>query len=51
MDDLGETAIHDNRLPLEHREFLGALTRDGRGYPLYDGYAAGVGAVYGARPL
>ncbi|MEN8237420.1 MAG: methyltransferase domain-containing protein, partial [Pseudomonadota bacterium] len=43
-------AIADRRLPKESREFLYRLNFDKRGVPLYDGFSAGIGGCYEARP-
>ena len=41
----------DERLAAEHREFLGALERDERGHPRYDGRHAGIGGCYVVTPV
>jgi len=41
-----ETARQDDRLPAESREFLERLTIDSSGYPMVDGYLAGLGGCY-----
>ena len=46
LNQLGERATQDERLAVEHKEFLGALVYDDRGYPLYRGKHAGIGGVY-----
>lgn len=50
LKDLREEAISDKRLALEHRLFLASLRFDNvNGYPLSDGYYAGVGGSYRIR--
>lgn len=44
-------AIGDQRLPDEHRDFLGALTFDQRGFPLYRGDVAGINACYSFKKI
>jgi SAM-dependent methyltransferase len=44
-------ALADNRLGAEHREFLLALERDGRGMPRYRGHTAGIGGCYALTTL
>src|SRR5439155_9213636 len=39
-------ALGDPRLPAAHRDFLKTLVFDTRGYPLHQGYHAGIGGVY-----
>lgn len=39
-------AIQDRRLPVEHRDFLSALTFDDRGIPHFKGSVAGIDACY-----
>jgi ubiquinone/menaquinone biosynthesis C-methylase UbiE len=41
-----EAALEDQRLPLEHRQFLKALEKVAQGLPLYEGKHAGIGGVY-----
>ena len=43
-------ALADERLPPEHRDFITALERDGRGRPTYGGHHAGVGGCYTVTP-
>ena len=40
------SALMDERLPVEHREFLGSLTFDIHGHPLFQGAVAGIDACY-----
>lgn len=49
MRSTGATAIADERLGLEHRNFLRALALDERGFYLYGGSTAGHGGVYAIR--
>lgn len=42
-------ALASTELAEEHRDFLRALTEDGRGLPLYEGKHCGVGGVYHLR--
>lgn len=52
LDTLREAlqrAISDQRLGAEHREFLGSLSFDPDGYPLYGGMHAGIGGTYRLR--
>ena len=44
------TAISDDRLARQHRDFLRSLTFDAAGYPMLHGYHAGIGGVYHLRP-
>jgi len=46
MGSTGETAIADERLGVEHRNFLAELTSDERGFYLNKGRTAGHGGVY-----
>ncbi len=46
LKELGRQALRDERLAVEHREFLRVLTYDQDGYPLYKGKHAGIGGVY-----
>ncbi|MCL4296061.1 MAG: methyltransferase domain-containing protein [Anaerolineae bacterium] len=46
LKELGQQAMADERLGVEHREFLRALTYDESGYPMYEGKHAGIGGVY-----
>jgi ubiquinone/menaquinone biosynthesis C-methylase UbiE len=46
LKELGQKAMEDERLAIEHREFLRALAYDEKGYPMYEGKHAGIGAVY-----
>lgn len=39
-------ALHDERLAEEHRSYLAALSFDERGFPIYQGWHAGLGGVY-----
>jgi ubiquinone/menaquinone biosynthesis C-methylase UbiE len=39
-------AIEDSRFQNEHKDFLNSITFDERGFPLYNGFVAGVDAVY-----
>ena len=43
-------ALMNRKLGREHREFLLELEVDRRGYPLYRGHRAGVGACFSLRP-
>ncbi|UVT16838.1 MAG: class I SAM-dependent methyltransferase [Nitrospira sp.] len=43
---LAGRALGDERLEKEHKMFLGGLTLDDKGYPLYEGKHAGIGGVY-----
>lgn len=43
---LGKKALQDERLSLEHREFIRKLEYDERGHPKFEGKHAGVGGVY-----
>jgi SAM-dependent methyltransferase len=43
-------ALADERLGAEHRAFLAALDRDGRGLPRYRGHTAGIGGCYTVMP-
>jgi ubiquinone/menaquinone biosynthesis C-methylase UbiE len=42
----GSSALTDDRLPQEQRDFLASLTYDNSGYPMYEGMYAGIGGVY-----
>lgn len=42
-------ALADDRLAAEHKQFLRALTFDARGFPMHEGYHAGIGGVYHLR--
>ncbi len=42
-------AVQDARLATEHKEFLQKLSFDANGFPMYDGYHAGIGGVYRLR--
>jgi SAM-dependent methyltransferase len=46
LEEVGETALGDERLADKHREFLQNLTYDKNGYPMYKGKHAGIGGVY-----
>jgi SAM-dependent methyltransferase len=50
LDTQWARAIADERLAEVHREFLRALRFDRSGYPMLDGYHAGIGGVYHLRP-
>jgi hypothetical protein len=41
-----QSALGDERLATEHREFLGELTFDADGLPMYRGLYAGIGGSY-----
>jgi hypothetical protein len=43
---LSEEALDDKRLAEEHKNFLGSLLIDKKGYPIYKGKHAGIGSVY-----
>ena len=49
LEKHGPSAKADQRLPLEHRDFLNELTIDSQGYPMYRGKHAGIGGVYAFR--
>lgn len=44
--DYTQSALHDERLGDEHRDFLRKLSFDERGFPKYQGKHAGIGGVY-----
>jgi len=46
LDESWATALADERLGEDHREFLRGLTRDPVGLPTHGGYHAGIGGVY-----
>jgi ubiquinone/menaquinone biosynthesis C-methylase UbiE len=46
LNKYGESALKDERLGNEHKEFLRDLTFDEKGYPRYEGKHAGIGGVY-----
>ena len=49
LKELGERAMMDELLAIEHREFIRRLVYDKNGYPLYEGKHAGIGGVYKLR--
>jgi SAM-dependent methyltransferase len=49
MRSSGKAAMEDERLAIEHRHFIAALTEDDRGYYRYAGRTAGHGGVYAVR--
>lgn len=49
-ETLGGQAMNDDRLNVEHRDFLQDLTFDTRGFPQYCGKHAGIGGVYHLMP-
>jgi ubiquinone/menaquinone biosynthesis C-methylase UbiE len=49
LESVGGEAVDDDRLGLEHREFLRGLETDPRGYPLHRGAHAGIGGTYRLR--
>ena len=46
LRDYIQSALHDERLGDEHRDFLLNLSFDERGFPKYEGEYAGIGGVY-----
>lgn len=46
LKELGQTALDNERLAAEQRQFLSSLTHDDRGYPLYENKHAGYGGAY-----